>query len=134
MLRRTATSNEWFAKCWITNPAERGNERYVEVQDANDEKRDCLSLNNFLNLHIKLVFSTIYFSLKTYVMNEITLQIPNSKLDFFLELVKNLGLNVKSKQLDIPEEHQKIVLDRIMNTKEEELLVWKDVQNDFDGI
>jgi hypothetical protein len=67
-------------------------------------------------------------------MNEITLQVPNSKLEFFLELVKNLGLNVKSKQLELPEEHQKIVLDRITNTKEEELLVWKDVQNDFDGI
>jgi hypothetical protein len=67
-------------------------------------------------------------------MNEITLQIPNSKLNFFLELVKNLGLNVKSKQLDIPEEHQKIVVDRIKNTKDEDLLAWEEVQNDFDGI
>ncbi len=67
-------------------------------------------------------------------MNEITLQIPNSKLNFFLELVKNLGLNVKSKQLDIPEEHQKVVVDRIKNTKDEDLLAWEEVQNDFDGI
>jgi hypothetical protein len=67
-------------------------------------------------------------------MNEITIQIPNSKLSFFLELVKNLGLNIKSKQLDIPQEHQKIVAERMKNTKDEDLLVWEEVQNDFDGI
>lgn len=67
-------------------------------------------------------------------MNEITLQIPDSKLNFFLELVKNLGLNIKTKELVISEEHQKIVLDRIQNTKDTDLLVWDKVKNDFDGI
>jgi hypothetical protein len=67
-------------------------------------------------------------------MNEITLQVPNSKLNFFLELVKNLGLQVKSKHLEIPEEQQQAVLDRIQNTKDDDLLIWDEVQNDFHGI
>lgn len=67
-------------------------------------------------------------------MNEITLQIPDSKLNFFLELVKNLGLNIKTKELAISEEHQKIVVDRIQNTKDTDLLVWDKVKNEFDGI
>lgn len=67
-------------------------------------------------------------------MNEITLQIPDSKLNFFLELVKNLGLNIKTKEHVIPEEHQKIVHDRIQNTKDTDLLMWDQVKNDFDGV
>lgn len=62
-------------------------------------------------------------------MKEITLKVPDTKLRFFMELFKQLGLeDVISKR------HQEIVLDRIQNTKEEDLLNWDDIKDDFDGI
>lgn len=35
---------------------------------------------------------------------------------------------------EIPIEHQNLVLDRIKNSKEKDLLNWDDVKDDFDGI
>ncbi len=35
---------------------------------------------------------------------------------------------------EIPIEHQNLVLERIKNTKEDELLDWDSVKDDFDGI
>jgi uncharacterized protein YecA (UPF0149 family) len=67
-------------------------------------------------------------------MKEITVKIPDTKLQFFIELFKQLGLEVKDQELSIPEEHQKIVLDRIQNTKEEDLLNWEQIKKDFNGI
>lgn len=67
-------------------------------------------------------------------MTEITLKIPDSKLEFFIELFKKLGLEIKSKNLSIPQKHQDIVLDRIANTNDDELLDWDNVKDDFDGI
>ncbi len=67
-------------------------------------------------------------------MKEITLKVPDTKLRFFMELVKQLGLEVKDEELIISKEHQEIVLDRIQNTKEEDLLNWDDIKDDFDGI
>ena len=67
-------------------------------------------------------------------MKEITLKVPDTKLRFFMELFKQLGLEVKDEELIIPKKHQEIVLDRIQNTKEEELLNWDDIEDDFDGI
>lgn len=62
-------------------------------------------------------------------MKEITLKVPDTKLRFFMELFKQLVLeDVISKR------HQEIVLDRIQNTKEEDLLNWDDIKDDFDGI
>jgi len=67
-------------------------------------------------------------------MKEITLKVPDTKLRFFMELIKELGLEVKDEELVISKEHQEIVLDRIQNTKEEDLLNWDDIKDDFDGI
>lgn len=67
-------------------------------------------------------------------MKEITVKIPDLKLQFFIELFKQLGLEVKDQELSIPKEHQKIVLDRIQNTKEEDLLNWEQIKKDFNGI
>jgi hypothetical protein len=68
-------------------------------------------------------------------MKEITLKIPNTKLRFFMELIDQLGLEVTNDDdLTISKEHQDIVLDRIQNTKEEDLLNWDDIKDDFDGI
>lgn len=67
-------------------------------------------------------------------MKEITLKIPDTKLHFFIELFKQLGLEVKDEDLSISNEHQKIVLDRIKNTTDEDLLNWDDIKDNFDGI
>lgn len=37
----------------------------------------------------------------------------------------------KEYHIQIPEEHKKIVLDRIKNTKEEDFLKWDDVKDKF---
>lgn len=66
-------------------------------------------------------------------MKEITLKVPDNKLRFFMELINQLGLEIKDDDL-IPKKHQEIVLDRIQNTKEEDLLNWDDIKDDFDGI
>lgn len=67
-------------------------------------------------------------------MKEITLKVPDTKLSFFLELVNQLGLEIKNDELVISKKHQEIVMDRIQNTKEEDLLNWDDIKDDFDGI
>lgn len=67
-------------------------------------------------------------------MKEITLKVPDTKLKFFMELVNQLGLEIKNDEFVISKKHQEIVLDRIQNTKEEDLLNWDDIKDDFDGI
>jgi hypothetical protein len=68
-------------------------------------------------------------------MKEITLNIPENKLRFFMELFKQLGLEIKSSESYlIPDEHKEIVLNRIKNTNEKDLLNWEDIKDDFDGI
>lgn len=67
-------------------------------------------------------------------MTEITLKIPDTKVDFFIELFKKLGLEIKYRKQEIPKKHQSIVLERIANTNENDLLDWDNVKDDFDGI
>lgn len=61
-------------------------------------------------------------------MKEITLKIPDKKLGFFMELVKQLGFEVTKDELVIPEEHKKIVRDRIKNTKPEDYIPWEEAR------
>jgi hypothetical protein len=68
-------------------------------------------------------------------MKEITLNIPENKLRFFMELFKQLGLEIKNNESYlIPDEHKEIVLNRIKNTKETDLLNWEDIKDNFNGI
>jgi len=66
-------------------------------------------------------------------MKEVTLKIPDSKFNFFMELVKNLGF-VKTNDIDIPEKDKALVRERMKNSKADELLDWDNVKDDFDGI
>lgn len=65
-------------------------------------------------------------------MKEITLKIPDQKVDFVMELIKHLGLEVAPKS-KIPEEHKTIVRERIQKSKNnpERLLDWEEVQDSF---
>lgn len=66
-------------------------------------------------------------------MKEIILKVPDQKVDFVLELVKQLGLEVESDAIEIPEEHKEIVRERIKKSKEnpDRLLDWNQVENSF---
>ncbi len=39
-------------------------------------------------------------------MKEITLKVPDTKLQFFMELVNQLGLEIMNDEINIPLEHQ----------------------------
>lgn len=63
-------------------------------------------------------------------MKEVTLKIPDKKLHFFMELIKQLGFEV-SEEVEIPEEHKAIVRERIKTAKSEDLVPWKDARKQF---
>lgn len=64
------------------------------------------------------------------VMKEVTLKILDKKYDFFMELVKQLGIEV-TENIDIPEEHKTIVKERINTSRTEEMIPWKEVRKQF---
>ena len=76
-------------------------------------------------------------------MKRITLNIPDNKYEFFLELVKNLGLEkVKEEPVEasqealgieedeyvVPEWQKEIVRERVKNTRPDEYLSWEEVR------
>lgn len=63
-------------------------------------------------------------------MKEITLNIPDSKLEFFLALLKEHGFEVQN-EIPIPEEHKSIVLERIKNSIPAEALNWQDARENL---
>lgn len=63
-------------------------------------------------------------------MKEVTLKIPEKKLEFFLELVKQLGFEV-AVTTEIPEEHQAIVRERMRTANEEDMVPWKEARQQF---
>lgn len=66
-------------------------------------------------------------------MKEIILKVPDQKVDFVLELIEHLGLEVSSETMEIPEEHKAIVRERIKKSKEnpQRLLEWDQVKDSF---
>lgn len=63
-------------------------------------------------------------------MKEVTLKIPDKKLSFFMELIKQLGFEV-SEEVEIPEEHKAIVRERIKTAKAEDMVPWKEARKQF---
>lgn len=63
-------------------------------------------------------------------MKEVTLKIPDKKLNFFLELVTQLGFEVNHAE-EIHEEHKSIVIERIKTAKPEDMIAWKDARKQF---
>lgn len=57
-------------------------------------------------------------------MKQITLNIPEKKIRFFLELVNHLGFEVASEN-DIPEEHKSIVRARMKDSTPDSMLNWE---------
>ncbi|MEQ9467202.1 MAG: hypothetical protein RLN88_07295 [Ekhidna sp.] len=63
-------------------------------------------------------------------MTRFTIDIPDEKVPFFKELIKNLGLE---KDINIPDEHKQVVLSRIESSKKNPglLLEWDTIKDDF---
>jgi hypothetical protein len=51
-------------------------------------------------------------------MKEVIIKVPETKLNFFMELIAQLGFEVTQKY-DIPEDHMSIVRDRMAKTEED---------------
>lgn len=66
--------------------------------------------------------------LKAHNMKEVTWKVPDSKLRFFMELIKQLGFEVKSDDLIITEEQKEIVRERLKNAKEEDFIPWEEAR------
>jgi hypothetical protein len=67
-------------------------------------------------------------------MISVTVAVPENKLEFFKELVKSLNfkeIDIPADITEIPEAHQKMVQERIKNSKPENWLRWNDVQDSF---
>jgi len=66
-------------------------------------------------------------------MKEIILKVPDHKVNFVMELIEQLGLEVSSEVMEIPEEHKDIVRERIKYSKEnpDRLLEWDQVKDSF---
>jgi hypothetical protein len=63
-------------------------------------------------------------------MKQITLQIPQNKYQFFMELFRQLGIEV-IEEMEIPEKHKAIVRERIKTTRPEELIPWDEARKQF---
>ena len=63
-------------------------------------------------------------------MKEVTLKVPDAKLSFFLELVKELGFEITN-EVQVSEEHKAVVRDRIKKAKPEDATLWKDARKKF---
>jgi hypothetical protein len=60
-------------------------------------------------------------------MKEVTVKIPSNKYDFFMELVKQLGIDV-AEEFEVPEEHIAIVRERVNTTKPEKIIPWTEAR------
>lgn len=58
-------------------------------------------------------------------MAEITLEIPEAKLDFFLELIKRLGFEAKINDLSVPDAHKDLVRNRKNTAQKEDFVLWE---------
>ena len=61
-------------------------------------------------------------------MKQVTVNVPESKLNFFLQLLDSLGLSSSEKDITIPEEHKKIVRERIKTAKSKDYVEWDKVK------
>lgn len=63
-------------------------------------------------------------------MKEITLRVPEQRLDFFMELSKQLGFEAVEGSA-IPEAHQEEVRERIKSVSPEQMALWQEARKRF---
>jgi len=59
-------------------------------------------------------------------MKQVTVNIPEQKLEFFKALVQQLGFEITNNS--IPQEHMDIVEERMRNSDPNKLLTWDEAQ------
>ncbi len=65
-------------------------------------------------------------------MKAYTVQLPESEAAFFLELMLKLGFDVtENVAFDVSTKQQELILKRIAEVKENKMLDWETVQDDF---
>ncbi|CAN5147573.1 hypothetical protein BH23BAC3_BH23BAC3_25400 [soil metagenome] len=64
-------------------------------------------------------------------MKEITLKVPEQKVEFVLELIEQLGLEISSEEIEIAEKHKAIVRERIKTANPEEMISWEKARKRF---
>ncbi len=69
-------------------------------------------------------------------MKHINLAIPDDKLQFFTELMNSLGFikqqDHNSAEVDISEEHKRLILKRIENSTSKKMTDWEDFKKELD--
>ncbi len=63
-------------------------------------------------------------------MKQVTLNIPENKYPFFLELIQNMPF-IQVNDDEIPESHKNIVRDRIKKSNKKDLLDWDQININF---
>ncbi len=65
-------------------------------------------------------------------MKQITLRVPEKKVNFVMELIKNLGMEIIH-EVDIPDSHKTIVRERILkdDIAPQRLLDWNQEKDSF---
>lgn len=61
-------------------------------------------------------------------MTQITLNIPDNKLEFFLEVFQQFGLEVSDDAIVVPEWHKEEVRRRIKETNPEDYIPWEEAR------
>ena len=66
-------------------------------------------------------------------MKQVTLNIPENKYELFIDFIKNIEFIKGYNELtnDVSNEEQEIILNRIKNTKKDDLKTWDEVANTF---
>lgn len=63
-------------------------------------------------------------------MKELTIKIPEGKLEFFMELLKELGFEA-AESMEISEQQKAIVRERIKTGKAENFSPWDEARKEF---
>jgi len=64
-------------------------------------------------------------------MKEVTVKVPEDKVEFFMSLMKELGIE-EADMNKVPEEHKNIVRERIKTEASEEMESWDSARNQFE--
>jgi hypothetical protein len=88
-----------------------------------------MSINLFINLKLIEFFISIilkkvsYFYNNFFIMTQLTLNIPDNKMSFFMQLIKEFNyIKIKEVEPIILDEHKKIVRDIKAKTKKENFI------------
>ena len=60
-------------------------------------------------------------------MREVTVKIPEERFEFIMELCEQLGIETNL-EYETPEEQKAIVMERIKNSKHEDLIPWEEAR------